>query len=252
MTENTSTEKKYAIPVGTGSLIEMSKFLFEERYSGCVNKCRSGYKSIAPKNVNGTIYQVPIICTCVPYVASQDKDGNYVVVYRGNRELWPGKKRPEQYIQNDMQRSAEFERAKDTLASARSQSKAHDGVSAGKYTLGVLSPSEQRELGAELVKSLKPRFETPGEAQEHSDLKSLVQNQATRRVAMRNKEGNIIMVDDATANNMKRKGIAVPERPAAPEAKTAPASTQTQAPASAPKKRGRPPGAKNKPKASKE
>ncbi|VVB50682.1 Uncharacterised protein [uncultured archaeon] len=262
--QNPASEKRYAMPVGTSSLIELSRFIFEERDTTCM-KCKSGYKSVAPKSINGVVYQVPLICPCVPYVASQDKDGNFVMVYKGVRELWPGKKRPEQYIQNDMQRTVEFDRAKKNLSEVRSQAKAHDGVTAGKYTLGVFTSAEQGLLGKDMVKALTPKFSHPGEAQDPNDVKEFVQHKTVRRVAMRNKEGHIIMVDDATALNMRKKGIAVPERPvetvekSAPEAKGKEAQASVDGQPVAPvtgvavkRGRGRPAGSKNKPKPPKE
>jgi hypothetical protein len=204
---------KYAIPVGTGVMLEFSKFMLELRDNSCT-ACRTGYKSVATKVIQTKSYQVPVMCVCVPYIASEDKDGNLVVVYKGFRELWPSRKRPEQYIQNDIQRKLELERAKQNMANARGQSRAHDGVTPNKYTLGVIPASERQALGAELAKSLQPTFMKEGETPEVKSAKDFVSHQLTRKVPMRNTEGHIIMVDDATALNMKSKGLATPERPA--------------------------------------
>jgi len=266
-------ERKYGIPVGTSNVFEISKFLVELRDTSCPG-CKTGYKSVANKVIDGKSFPVPVFCTCVPYITSEDKDGNLVVVYKGARELWPGRKRPEQYIQNDLQRQLEFSRAKQNLSDARGQSKAHDGVTQGKYVLGTLSTAEKQELGAELVKSLQPKFMKEGEPSEVVGVKAFVKTQATRNVPMRNKEGHIIMVDNAMANHMQAHGLAVPERPeekpaTAPAAAAPPAVSKSvqkrvkaqaaPAPVSAPvavapaaKKKGRPLGSKNKPKTPKE
>jgi hypothetical protein len=238
-------ERKYAIPVGTSNLIEFSKFLVDLRDPNC-DKCRTGYKSVIPKFVGGKVHQIPVMCTCVPYIASMDKDGNMTVVFKGLRELWPGKKRPEQYVQNDMIRKAEFDRAKENLKSAHDGARAHNNVQSGKYTLGPLSPAERSELGKDLVKSLVPKFDGKDPAdldKAPSTPAQFIRDNITRKVSMRNSEGHIIVVDNATALNMMKKNIAVPERPG-----EAPEGAPPPPPSPGRKRRGRPTGSTNKPK----
>lgn len=272
-------EEKYAIPVGTGDLIEFSKFLIGQRDEAC-HSCKNGYKSIISKSIGTKVFQVPVICTCVPYVQSQDKDNNLVVVYKGVRELWPSAKRPEVYIQNDLVRKAEFESAKEKIQNARHTAKAHDGVKSGKYTLGVLSASERKELGNDLVKSLAPKFDADKAPAESNETTKFLDKEVIRKVAMRNREGNLIVVDNATALQMMKNKSAVPERPGdgpeinKPAKKTSkkggkkdkpvetkknrvapstpvvpPVKTSEIPPAPIKRGRGRPAGSKNKPKA---
>ena len=245
MSTKQKEEIRYAIPVGTSELKELSKFLFDLRDNSCT-QCKTGYKSVLPKFIGGKVHQIPVVCTCIPYIVGEDKDSNLVVVYKGARELWPNKKRPEQYIQNDLVRKAEFERAKNGMKEARGQSRAHDGVQSGKYTLGSLSPAEREELGKDVVKSLAPKFVGEVETEATAESKKFLTQRVVRNVAMRNSEGHIIMVDNETALNMQRKNIAIPVRPenVAPPA-APPAAPETP---EVRRGRGRPVGSKNKPK----
>jgi hypothetical protein len=249
MSEGQVPAAKYAMPVGTGNLVEFSRFMLDLRDASCPH-CRTGFKSITPKFIEGKVYQIPIMCTCVPYIANIDKDNNLIVVFKGVRELWPGKKRPEQYIQNDLVRRSEFDNAKANLEKARGQAKAHDGVKAGKYVLGPITASERAELGAEVSKSLIPKFESAEGAKPTTKTEpQKFLDKVTRKVAMRNSEGHLIVVDNDTALHMMEKSLATPERPESPEAPKLP-SAPPKASAAAPRKgRGRPAGSKNKAKA---
>jgi hypothetical protein len=92
---------KFAIPVGTSTILSWDRFLWDQRDINC-GQCKNGFKSTLPKKVQDKIYQVSVICTCVPYYQLQEADGSGVVVYKGRRERWIKGKRQESDIQAEM------------------------------------------------------------------------------------------------------------------------------------------------------
>jgi hypothetical protein len=92
---------KVAMPVGTSIILSMDKFLFEKRDSNC-RDCRNGYRSTLPKMLDGKMYSVSVICTCVPYYQNTDAEGSGVVSYKGRRENWVKGVRPEAEIQAEL------------------------------------------------------------------------------------------------------------------------------------------------------
>lgn len=254
-----SVENKYAIPVGTGNIIELDKFLFDERDKSC-NKCKNGYKSAAQKTIGTQIYTIPIICICVPYVQSEDKDGNRVVSFKGFREMWPDGERPEAYIQKELQTKNVADVMKRKINKVRNSNTAHDNVQKGKYVIGkklVTSKSAQ-----ELEKAVETSRPANGVKPIKKDEFDKFFEGNKRKAAFRNKEGNIVVVDNATAMKMMKAGILFDPNPAPAPAEavgepqggeaggtpSAPASTPAPG---APKRKGRPKGSKNKPKATK-
>ena len=199
-----SAERKYAIPVGTGSIIEFDKFLFEHRDKAC-NKCKNGFKSAAQKTIGTQTFTIPIICVCVPYIQSEDKEGNKVVSYKGFRELWPDGERPEAYIQKELKIKALSDTAKAKLNHVRNSNTAHEGVQKGKYTIGKKLVVTKN--AAELEKSMevsKPASSVKPIQKDEFD-KFFEGNK--RKAAFRNKEGNIVVVDNNTALKMMKAGV---------------------------------------------
>jgi hypothetical protein len=94
---------KVAMPVGTSIIMAMDKFMFDKRDLNCT-ACRNGYRSTLPKMLDGKMYSVSVICTCVPYYQQSDSEGTGVVIYKGRRESWIKGVRPESEIQNEMLR----------------------------------------------------------------------------------------------------------------------------------------------------
>jgi len=252
-----STERKYAIPVGTGSVIEFDKFLFDHRDKSCKN-CKNGLKSAVQKMIGTQTFTIPIICTCVPYIQSEDKDGNKVVNYKGFRELWTDGERPEAYIQKEIQVKALSDTAKGKLKRVRNSNTAHDGVQKGKYVVGkqLITTKNAKELEKSMDSARPANSVKPIQKDEFD--KFFEGNK--RKAAFRNKEGNIVVVDSATAQKMMKAGVlfdpyaGTANQPAvapAPEAEGAntPAQEGNQpAPGSRKGIKGRPKGSKNKPK----
>lgn len=254
-TEPQKTERRYAIPVGTGNVIEFDKFLFDERDKTCKN-CKNGFKSAVTKMIGTQNMTIPIICVCVPYIQSEDKEGNKVVNFKGFRELWPDGQRPEAYTQKELKVKTLSDVAKAKLNRVRNSNTAHDGVQKGKYTIGKKLVTTKN--AAELEKSMET-------ARPASSVKPIQKDEFDkffegnkRKAAFRNKEGNIVVVDAGTAAKMMKAGVLfdpnpVPAPVEAPVAEV-PAGN-TAAPAKAPAVRtgvrGRPKGSKNKPKAPK-
>jgi hypothetical protein len=92
---------KVAMPVGTSIIMAMDKFIFEKRDENC-HDCRNGYRSTLPKVLDGKMYSVSVVCTCVPYYQSLDSEGSGIVIYKGRRENWIKGVRPEAEIQAEM------------------------------------------------------------------------------------------------------------------------------------------------------
>lgn len=85
-----------AIPVGSNTIFAYDKFMWDSRDINCT-ACKNGMKSMITKRINDKIYNVPVVCTCVPYIESADTDGVSIVVFKGRRERWVKGKRPESY-----------------------------------------------------------------------------------------------------------------------------------------------------------
>lgn len=94
---------KVAMPVGTSIIMAMDKFMFDKRDQNC-NACRNGYRSTLPKVLDGKMYSVSVVCTCVPYYQQSDAEGTGVVIYKGRRENWIKGVRPESEIQAELLR----------------------------------------------------------------------------------------------------------------------------------------------------
>ncbi len=92
------------IPVGSNTTYAYEKFLWKERDLNC-NQCKNGMKSMIAKRINDKVYNIPVVCTCVPYTQSLDEDGVSIVVFKGRRERWVGGKRPEVYKHDEAVRS---------------------------------------------------------------------------------------------------------------------------------------------------
>lgn len=101
---------KVAMPVGTSIILAMDKFMFDKRDQNC-KSCRNGYRSTLPKMLDGKMYSVSVICTCVPYYQSSDADGTGVVIYKGRRENWTKGVRPEAEIQSELIREGDAQSA---------------------------------------------------------------------------------------------------------------------------------------------
>jgi hypothetical protein len=97
----TVTTQQVAMPVGTNIILSMDKFMFDKRDVNC-NSCRSGYKSTLPKSIDGKMYNVCVICTCVPYLLNADEEKTGIVVYKGRKENWVKGVRPESEIQAEL------------------------------------------------------------------------------------------------------------------------------------------------------
>ncbi len=273
---NKDEMQKYAIPVGTGNVVEIAKFIFEQRDKTC-NKCKNGYKSIVPKTIGTKIYNIPVICVCVPYIQSQDAEGNLVVLYKGFRETWPGKVRPELYTQKEISLKSAISKVKDKFDNRRKLSGAHPNIKVGQYVVGnkMVAPKENKSV---LEKSLE------AQARPAASVKKIQKDEFTtilegkQKASFRNKEGNIVVLDIPTAKRMMAQGLLyqrvsdveaasaggqTPVSAPAPE----PAPIQASSPAPAPipipqsksqtkrieaqeprRGRGRPAGSKNKPK----
>lgn len=109
-----------AIPVGTGTVFAYSKFLWDKRDLNC-SSCKNGMKSMIAKRINDKTYNIPVVCTCVPYTESTDVDGVSVVVYKGRRERWVKGKRPESYILDEAVRGNANKAAVNTKAMVSGQ-----------------------------------------------------------------------------------------------------------------------------------
>jgi hypothetical protein len=113
--QSQAINNKFAIPVGTNSIINYDKFLLDKRDLNCTN-CKNGMKSMVGKRINEKTFNVPVMCTCVPYIQSEDSDGVEIVVYKGRRERWINGKRPEIYLSDEKVRTAANTAAKTTKA----------------------------------------------------------------------------------------------------------------------------------------
>lgn len=101
---------RFAIPVGTSVILDFDKFMFDKRDINC-NGCKNGFKSTLPKKMDNKIYNVNIVCTCVPYYQSRDAEGTGVVVYKGRRESWVKGIRPDSEIQAELIREGQIKNA---------------------------------------------------------------------------------------------------------------------------------------------
>lgn len=248
-------DRKYAIPVGTGNVIEFDKFLFDHRDKSC-NKCKNGYKSVVPKTIGTKVFSIPIICICVPYIQSEDKEGNMVVNFKGFRELWPDGDRPEAYIQKEIKTKAVTDTVKAKINKVRNSNTAHNNVQKGKYVIGkqLVTSKNAQELEKH-VDTARPASSVKPIKKDEFD-KFFENNK--RKAAFRNREGNIVVVDEATAQKMMKAGVLFDPNPAPAPAEGeggTPAEGNTPPPANTPaapavkKRAGRPKGSKNKPKA---
>ena len=195
--------EKYAMPVGTGAIIELNKFLFDQRDKTCT-ACKNGRKSEVTKLIGDKKFIVPNICVCVPYIQSHDGNGTAVVSYKGQRELWPDLKRPEEYSQRELLKSTKIQEKIDIMKKVRKLSNAHDNVHVDMYVVGANKPNL---AGVELRKSM----DAPKAA---SNVKPIARTpvdeffaQQTKKSAYRNKEGNIVVVDSVTAEKLIYAGI---------------------------------------------
>lgn len=109
-----------AIPVGTNTVFAYDKFLWKSRDLNCTS-CKNGMKSMIVKRINDKSYNIPVVCTCVPYMESTDDEGVSIVVLKGRRERWVKGKRPENYIVDESVRSQANRAAQNTKAMVSGQ-----------------------------------------------------------------------------------------------------------------------------------
>jgi hypothetical protein len=265
------TDKKVAMPVGTSMIMSMDKFMFDKRDTNCT-RCRNGYTSTLPKSVDGKIYSVAVICTCVPYFLDNDGKGNGTVVYKGRKENWLNFTRPEKEISDELIRQGIVSREQNRQDSnkkaldaggkdadeVRAQQNAQrapqkqmyqskdghwffvDSATARKWGL-IIS-----DVANPVINPDKPNEEGPAPAQQQG------KRQETDEEFLERTTGQAIDNSDPTYISPETAAAIEASRVAKPVAKPV-AKAQTSAPATqatgAPKKgRGRPAGAKNKPK----
>jgi len=234
---------RYAIPVGTSNIIDLSKFMLDQRDTAC-KACKNGYKSMVSKLVGQTYVQVPIICTCVPYVQSQDEKGQLVVVFKGNREFWKTNKRPEVYIQKDIEIRGKITEVESNFAKLKKGSTAHDNINVGKYVVGVNKPASEMKGTKKSVEE-QPKVAQSAKVLQKSELDKFLEKNGKRKSAFRTKENTIVVLDAETARRMGEAGLL--SGTIAPAATKQPVAEEKKADV-AKAKAGRPKGAKNKPK----
>jgi hypothetical protein len=126
-----------AIPIGTNTIFAYDKFMWDSRDLNCT-ACKNGMKSMITKRINDKQYNVPVVCTCVPYIESQDEDGVSIVVFKGRRERWVKGKRPESYKVDEGIRGKANTAALNTKAMVSGQNE----VAGRKFQL-VRKPTQQ-------------------------------------------------------------------------------------------------------------
>jgi hypothetical protein len=257
------TDKRVAMPVGTSKIMPMADFLFDKRDTNCT-RCKNGYTSTLPKSVDGKIYSVAIICTCVPYFLSNDGKGNGTVVYKGRKENWTNYTRPEKEISDELIRqglvSREVNRrddAKKALAAGGKEAAVEKSIqNAQRAPQRVMQQDKDghwlfvdietgKKMGLRLSdvanptinpnKPEDPAAPAPAQAKRQETDEEFLER--TTGQAVDTSDPRIITEEQATAIEASR--VAAPK----PIAKAQPA-----APAVKKSGRGRPKGAKNKPK----
>lgn len=140
------TSNMYGIPVGTDKLVEYKNFKLGDEYRDLsCTKCKNGLRSMLRKEVGGKWFNVPLVCSCVPYIAHTDEEGTEKVIYKGRGELWPKGKRPESYIEEEMIRK---QTALEAIKNAQRAQSGDKSLGANqKFELGKMTMQELQAAG---------------------------------------------------------------------------------------------------------
>jgi len=260
------TDKKVAMPVGTSMIMSMDKFMFDKRDTNC-NQCRNGYKSTLPKVVDGKTYSVAVICTCVPYFLNNDGKGNGTVVYKGRKENWTNYTRPEKEISDELIRqgmvSREINRrddAKKALAAGGKEAAVEKSIqNAQRAPQRVMQQDKDghwlfvdietgKKMGLRLSDVANPTI-NPNKPEDPTAPAAQPKRQETDEEFLERTTGQAVDTSDPRIITEEQATAIEASRVAAPKqiAKAQPAAP-VQAPAVKKSGRGRPKGAKNKPK----
>ena len=226
---------KLAIPVGSGTTYEYDKFMWAKRDLNC-GQCKNGMKSMVTKRINEKVYNIPVVCTCVPYIQSEDEDGVQVVVFKGRRERWVGGKRPEIYISDEQVRS----KANEAAVNTREQFTGDNVINSKKFQFTRVNGNSGQPIRSEFLSKAVPGMPItrPGDVPtEYSTRSSLPDNPQFGDVTKKNLKkaerapqkslhtlpnGNRVFVDDKTFSKLTGTKAA-PAPVAAPAAAQAPA-----------------------------
>jgi hypothetical protein len=186
-------QNKYAMPVGTNSLIDANKFIWDKRDENC-SLCKHGLKSTLPKFVEGKTYSVNVICTCVPYYQSKEANGTGVVMYKGRREMWKKGIRPESVITEERIREQQTRAAYTRQEQTKARLNVNNRVSNNKYEIAPATAEELKEAGVTAAE-LTPKF-SQEIAKENIGIQKSLQNsvRAEQKVMQRDKQGHLVFL----------------------------------------------------------
>jgi hypothetical protein len=231
-----------AIPVGTGTTYSYDKFMWDKRDLNC-NQCKNGMKSMVTKRINDKVYNIPVVCTCVPYAQSEDADGVQVVVYKGRRERWVKGKRPEIYISDEQVRG----KANEAALNTRDMVTGDNVINNKKYQFTRVNSQSGQPIRAEFLSKGLPGMPItrPGDVlTEYSTRSSLPDNPTFGDVTKKNLKkgvkppqkflhtlpnGTRVLVDDKTFSKLTGTlEVKVPQTPAQTSAPMSPQTTETK------------------------